>query len=110
MMGRNGKDARICTTKTLDVSTDSRMHYWLAALVPGWTLNTDFNTEKIDDPECSDVYVRTDEKVSTPKPRKQLNVTVAINGYKRFLNENSDKEALFKIIRKSIEAIEKDLD
>lgn len=109
-MGRNGKDARTCETKALDVSTVSWKHAYVVIFVPVWTLNTDFNTKQIDDPECSDVYVRTDEEVLTPKPRKQLNVTAAINGYMQFLNENSEKATLFKTIRTSIEAIEKDSD
>lgn len=104
MSGEDGKNARICRTKALDVTTDSWMHAWVALFVPGWTLNTDFYKTPIDDPECPDHWVRTSENVQVPSLPQKLDITIAINGYQNFLVENI-KSPIQSIIRKSIDSI-----
>lgn len=104
--GKNGKDAPICQSMALDVRTVSWKHAWVAFLVPGWTVNTDFSTENFWDPECSDQFVSTSEIFGLPNAPKVLNVTDAIKNYKHFLMKQKSNLKSISTIYKSIEAIE----
>lgn len=106
--GKDGENARTCQTKALDVKTESQSFFWFATVIPGWTLNTNFFSESIDDPNCPDKLVSTPERVAVSSVPKILNANEPIMNYKLFLKnnlQNSNLRAISKTIQKSIELV-----
>lgn len=69
------------------------------------TLNTDYAAYDVDDPECPTNYARTHESLASQHSIKNLNKTVAIDGYKRILHENLENPVILSKLQNAFDAI-----
>lgn len=103
--GTKGSDARTCKTYAKEVTARSKEHFYLAVVVPMYTLYTSYYSNDIIDPNCPSVYVETDEKIESRWPSKHLNKPTAIDEYKTILLESKENPVFSKIVQNALDAI-----
>lgn len=104
--GSKGSDGRICRTIAKKVNVNSLHHVYMAVVVPMFTINTEYSSYDIDDPNCHTDLVRTHETIQPQNPVKHLNVALATSEYKNVLLQNSENPALSSMLQKAIDAID----
>lgn len=104
--GANGSDGRTCKTTAKKVNVNSLWHQYLAAVVPMYTINSDFTSNDRDDPNCPAKYVRTSEAAQPQNSIKRLKASLATSEYKKFLLQNLENPALATMVKKANDAIE----
>lgn len=89
--GRSGQTPVPCTTRAIDI---------IVRYIFGGSRSFQYIHKHINDPRCSDKYVKSTEPASKPKSPTKMDVTSGLSGYKTNLNENIQTSAFKKIIQK----------
>lgn len=104
--GASGSDGRTCKTNAKKVNVNSLRHNYVAVVVPMLTVNSDFFSNDVDDPNCPIDYQRTSETVQPQNPTKRLNPALATSAYKDFLLRNVENPVFSTMIQKAYTAID----